>query len=301
MTPTPLPGGYTPAELTGLIARAGRALGLDGHQPHLLRGHTNAVVRLGPAVLKIARKGTPAPALEHTVQLVRWLTDSGFPSVPLHPGVRQPLQLAADAPATVWTYLPQPARPIIAADLAAPLAALHRLSDPPVPVRPLDNLDAIRRSLTAARTLDADDLAFLRHRTDRLEHRLKDVRYELPPGLVQGDAQHRNALHDTAAGRTVLCDWDTLAHGRPEWDLVTVEIHCRRFGHGPAHYTDFATAYGFDVTAWPGYPVLRDIRELRMITTNARKTAHTPGSLAEVRRRIKGLRENEHALPWNIL
>lgn len=101
--------------------------------------------------------------------------------------------------------------------------------------------------------------------------------------------------------RTVLCNWDTVAFGQPEWDLVTVEIHCRRFGYDAAHYEQFAEAYGFDVRVWSGYQVLRGLRELRMITTNARKASHTPGTLTEVRRRIAGYREDDSALQWNIL
>ncbi|WP_044972731.1 phosphotransferase family protein [Streptomyces clavuligerus] len=301
MTDPHLPGGYTGDELTTLITHACRELGLDGTSPRMLRGHTNAVVRLGDTVLKIARKGTAPQTVERTVALVRWLQDHNFPTVPLHPRTPQPARLTGEALATVWTYYPQPAEPVTAADLAAPLATLHRLPAPRIPVRQLDNLTAIRRSLTAINTLDPETLHFLTTRADRLEHALSKVEYALEPGIVQGDPQHRNALHDPAGGRTVLCDWDTIAHGQPEWDLVTVEIHCRRFGHGHRHWTDFATAYGLDITAWPGYPVLRDIRELRMITTNARKAAHTPGSLCEVQRRIKGMRENEDGLLWNIL
>ncbi len=74
----------------------------------------------------------------------------------------------------------------------------------------------------------------------------------------------------------------------------------QRFGHGATHYRAFADAYGFGVTSWSGYPVLRDLRELRMVATNARKAHHTPGSLAEVRRRITGFRE-EAETQWSIL
>lgn len=301
MTEPLLPGGYSGAELNALIRQASDELGLDHTEASLLRGHTNAVVHLGSVVLKIARKGSSFPAVERTVALVRWLQDRGFPTVPLHSGTRQPLRLRGEALATVWNYLPQPAQPLTAADLAGPLAALHRLDTPPISIRELDNIRAIRRSLTGARTLCADDRDFLSRRVDGLEQSLSRVGYVLPRSLVQGDPQHRNALHDTENRRTVLCDWDTVAMGRPEWDLVTVEIHCRRFGYGPHHYTDFADAYGIDITTWPGYPVLRDIRELRMIATNARKSHHTPGSMAEVRRRIKGIREQEVGMRWNIL
>lgn len=123
--------------------------------------------------------------------------------------------------------------------------------------------------------------------------------YVLPDAVVQGDPQHRNALHDGEGA--VLCDWDTVAFGQPEWDLVTMEIHCRRFGYGAADYEAFTHAYGFDVTSWPGYRLLCDVRELRMITTNARKSTHAPHTLPEVQRRITGLQEEDPTLRWHIL
>ncbi|MGW4200941.1 phosphotransferase family protein [Streptomyces sp. NPDC004726] len=299
----PLHGGYAEPELDEVLEKACRAARLDPTGAQLLRGHTNAVIRLvtAPVVIKIARKGTPTASVERTVACVRWLMDQGFLTVPLHDnGIHQPVTIHGH-PVTYWTYLPQTsAPPITAADLAPPLAALHRLRQPPVELRQVDNLTAIRRSLAAAHALGPEDLDFLTRRAHHLEHRLKTIDYALPSAVIQGDPQHRNALRDSD-GQTVLCDWDTVACGQPEWDLVTVEIHSRRFGHGTAHHTDFAHAYGFDITTWPGYPVLRDIRELRMITTNARKAHHTPGTLTEVQRRIKGLREEEDGLLWNIL
>jgi hypothetical protein len=283
-----------------VLARVCAALGVQDEGAELLRGHTNAVVRLeaAPVVVKIARKGTPPASVATTVACVRWLMDQRFPTVPLHPRIAQPLVID-DHPVTVWTYLPQHGATIDAVDLAAPLRALHQLPPPPVGLRRVDNITAIRTSLAAITTLSAGDLQFLRERADELETALSTVDFALEETVLQGDPQHRNALHER--GRTVLCDWDTLAWGQPEWDLVTLEIHCRRFGYGRAHYQRFADAYGFDVTDWPGYRVLRGIRELRMVTTNARKATHTPGSIAEVRRRITGLRQQDDDLQWNIL
>jgi hypothetical protein len=298
--PAPLHGGFATSQMYDVLERACAQVGLSTVGAELLRGHTNAVVRLhtAPVVVKIARKGTPVETVERTVAFVRWLTDQGFPTVPLAPGIDQP-QIIDGHPVTFWTYLPQNNTSVHAVDLAEPLRALHELTEPPVQLRGLDNVAAIRRSLAAITTLPGEDLQFLDQRTSELETALTQVAFELPAAVAQGDPQHRNALRDGQS--TVLCDWDTVAFGQPEWDLVTVEIHCRRFGYEPEHYQQFADAYGFDVRSWSGYPVLRELRELRMITTNARKANHTPGTLTEVRRRITGYREGNGALRWNIL
>jgi hypothetical protein len=303
MTGSVLHGGFELSEMYDLVERACAAAGMDPREAEMLRGQTNAVVRLrqDPVVIKIARKGTPLPAVARTVDLVRWLMAQGFPTVPLHAGINQPAVIDGH-PVTFWTYLPQDAAaPITAADLAAPLHALHRLPASPVAVPAIDNLAAVRAALAATHTLPDDDLRFLSTRAEQLEKAQRKVSYVHHPTLIQGDPQHGNALRDSRSQRTVLCDWDTVAHGQPEWDLVTVEIHCRRFGYSPQHYQEFAATYGFDVTQWPGYPILRDIRELRMITTNAYKAAHRPGTLTEVRRRIAALRQGDASLRWSIL
>ena len=82
---------------------------------------------------------------------------------------------------------------------------------------------------------------------------------------------------------------------------MTIEIHCRRFGHPASSYADFCRIYGRDIRDWPGYRVLKDLRELRMIATNARKSDPGSSSAAEVRRRIAYLRVEETAENWAIL
>ncbi|WP_433549201.1 phosphotransferase family protein [Streptomyces sp. CA-294286] len=296
----PIHGGFTEAEMGHILEHGCAQAGLDATGAVLLRGQTNAVLRLvaHPVIVKIARKGTPAAEVSRTTIFVRWLMDMGFPTVPLYQPHLQPLQVDGHA-LTLWEYLPQPAHPVPAHALAKPLNILHSLSEPPLDLPSADVCGAIRSSLRRTEILSEQDRHYLTRRVDILERQLTAVRYDLPGGVLQGDPQHGNALHE--GNRAVLCDWDSIAYGHPEWDLVTVEVHCRRFGHGAAHYDAFAEAYGWDVTRWSGYPVLRDLRELRMITTNARKATHEPAKAAEVRRRISVLREQRLTARWHIL
>ncbi|NEA46019.1 phosphotransferase [Streptomyces sp. SID10815] len=296
----PAPGGYDESELYQVLERGCAIVGLDPSDARLLRGHTNAVVLLEreQVVVKVARRGSRIDDVTRTIQFVRWLMDLGFPTVPLHP-VDQPVIIDQHA-ITFWQYLPQPIEPVAAAQLAKPLYALHALPTPPVALPIHDNVAAIRRSLSAITCLAPEMLSFLGEYAAQLESDLGAVEFELPQGVIQGDPQHRNALH-SGDGTTVLCDWDAVATGHPEWDLVTIEVHCRRFGHGEKHYEAFADAYGWDVTRWSGYATIVSIRELRMITTNARKVHHAPASLEEVQRRVDGLRRRDRSLSWNIL
>ncbi|MGW4890648.1 phosphotransferase family protein [Kitasatospora sp. NPDC004240] len=293
-------GGYTATHLASVFEQVCHTAGLDPDGAVLLRGHTNAVYHLPAdrAVLKIARLGTPSAAVRRTTALVTWLTELDFPTVGLHP-VPQPVELDGHL-ATIWTYLPQPQHPVAAEQLAAPLRALHQLTNPPVHLPAVDTVGAIRRSLAAAEVLTNKELDLLSRMTDGLADQLGDITYLLKPSVIQGDPQHRNALH-TPDGRAVLCDWDTAAFGQPEWDLTTIEIHCRRFGHGQAHYEAFANQYGLDITDWPGYPVLAALRELRMITTNAKRALPGSTTLDEVRRRISQVARGDTKQLWSIL
>ncbi|MEU6572542.1 phosphotransferase [Streptomyces sp. NPDC046805] len=294
------PGGFLPSELQVLLVRVCETAGLDPRGAQLLRGQTNAVIRLTaqPVLVKIARKGTPVAEVRRTVEFVEWLMDMGFPTGPLHRIPEQPLVVDGQA-VTFWTYLPQPDQAVSAEALAKPLNALHNAPAPPVSLHRLDAISAIRSSLAHATALPAAAMDILSAEADRLEAALADVIYELPEGVLHGDPQHRNALH-TESG-VVLCDWDSVVTGPAEWDLVTVEVHCRRFGYGESHYRRFADAYGWDVTRWDGYRVLRDIRELRMIATNARKAAYAPRTLPEVLRRVAALESGDLYRRWNLL
>ncbi|MFC9328869.1 phosphotransferase family protein [Kitasatospora sp. NPDC057015] len=292
-------GGFSESEVGHVLDAACRTVGLDASGATVLRGHTNAVFLLAssPVVVKIARRGSNAEEVRRTVRLVEWLVGMDFPTVSLLP-LEQPVLVDGHA-VTFWKYLPQPDHPVAAQQLAHPLKLLHELPAPPFPLRTLDTVGAIRRSLNAITVLAAEDLHYLSARLDRLQESLLGIRFPLTPALLQGDPQHRNALHDGPVA--VLCDWDTASYGQPEIDLVTIEIHCRRFGYGRAHYEAFARSYGFDVVQWEGYRVLRDLRELRMITTNAKRSAPGSATLVEVVRRIAGLREGDDGLRWHIL
>ncbi|MFE7448220.1 hypothetical protein [Streptomyces griseus] len=173
---TPAPGGYDGPEVRAILARACAAAGLNGSNPQLLRGHTNAVILLEDdgVVVKIARRGTPPARVSCTVQAVRHLMRLGFPTAPLHP-VEQPILVDQHA-VTIWTYLPQSGRPISAEELARPLSALHALDVPPPLELPAhDNVRAIRRSLSAISALGADETDFLADRVDELESELRSV------------------------------------------------------------------------------------------------------------------------------
>jgi hypothetical protein len=107
-----------------------------------------------------------------------------------------------------------------------------------------------------------------------------------------------NVLRDRQ-GAPVLIDLDGFATGPREWDLILTAIYYDSFGwHTRQEYEDFARVYGYDITGWPGYPVLREIREFVMVTWLIQKAAEDAQSAAEAAKRITALRTGASRMDW---
>jgi hypothetical protein len=289
---------FTSAFTREILMKACREVGLKPPAVTELRHQTNGVYLLAEEALvaKVVRPDYGIEHTKHTVGAVRWLMRMNFPTVPLA-DFDQPIVIDGIA-VTFWNYLTQD-HPVSAANIAAPLRQLHSLGKPPGKIPALDTIPAIWYSIENESILTKDEHEYLAARCTDLAAAAHGLHYEQPSCLLHGDPQHANALWNV--DHAVLSDWDSLVIGPAEWDLVTIDVHCRRFGYSPAEYEAFCTIYGRDVRQWDGYQILRDIRELRMISTNARKSAPGSRSAAEVKRRIAQMRSGADNSAWSIL
>jgi aminoglycoside phosphotransferase (APT) family kinase protein len=113
------------------------------------------------------------------------------------------------------------------------------------------------------------------------------------PGLIHGDAHPGNLLR-TPAGGVLLGDWDHVAVGPREWDLVQIHDTRRRFGRPGAGEVDrFTAAYGQDVRGRPGLATLLAIREVTGLSPYLRTAAARPFSAAELAHRLDTLRRGD--------
>jgi phosphotransferase family enzyme len=289
---------FTEAFTREILLKACREVGIKPSSVVLLRHQTNGVFFLEDEML-VAKVARPDYGIEHTrriVETVRWLMRLDFPTAPLA-DFDQPIVTDGIA-VTFWKYLAQ-GRTVRAADIAAPLRRLHSLGRPPAAVPALDAIPAIWYSIANESILSKDEHEYLAARCTDLAAAAHELQYEEPSRLLHGDPQHANALWNI--DHAVLSDWDSLVIGPAEWDLVTIDVHCRRFNYPPDEYEEFCAGYGRDVRQWNGYRILRDMRELRMIATNARKSAPGSTSAAEVKRRITQLRQRNDEYVWSIL
>src|SRR5213076_2432735 len=122
---------------------------------------------------------------------------------------------------------------------------------------------------------------------ERLLAAYRRLAFELPPGMIHGDAWRGNLLR--GRGRAVLADWDHVSTGPREIDLIPT-LQALRFGLPEGQRDAFIAAYGHDIRSWPGYTVLRDIRELSTMTALLRNAHTDPAACHELTVRLRSLR-----------
>jgi aminoglycoside phosphotransferase len=275
------------------LRHATRRSGLDARGARLIRLFATAVYHLPAedAVARIAPATSPdsVARLTTSVQVTRWLAENGFPSVePLQ--VEQPVTGHGCA-VTFWRYLPQDGPEPVSADLGLLLRRLHGLGPPPIALPVYRPLISVRRAIASSRAIDEEERAWLGERCEHLLQAYGQLSFQLPAGMIHGDAYLGNLLRD--GQRVVLADWDAVSEGHREVDLIPT-LQASRFGLPDDQRDGFVAAYGQDIRPWDGYPVLRDIRELSTITALLRDGHAAAAAHRELRIRLRSMRTGDH-------
>jgi aminoglycoside phosphotransferase (APT) family kinase protein len=285
------------ATFTAILETACAAAGLSAAGAAPIRFGENAIFRLpGRVVARISRPAQQAAA-RREVAVSRWLHASGITAVAALTGMPQPVEVDGRS-VTFWEELP----PHHHGSLVQVATALKRLHSLPVPEDvPLGHLDPFVRlaeRISEAVTVTDDDRAWLRGRARELHARWTELPPGMPACVVHGDARTGNIV-ETEEGQVVILDLERCSAGPPEWDLVSTAVKHATYSSitGP-EYQAFCGAYGTDVTAWDGFTVLRDIRELRMTSFVAQQAATQPQFRREASLRIACLRGLRGPRPW---
>lgn len=254
--------------------------GFDAAHPQLIRALDNGIWRLpGGIVARVHQPGTTTTARTELLGSY-WLYGNGIP-VPLP---RRPEPVLADGrPVTFWTDL-GPGAPANPGDAARMLRALHQLPPPSDFSLPTHDPFARFAEQTSLAHTTRQEKDWLTGHTARLHQQWAALDWPTPRCVIHGDAGPGNTMA-TAAG-VFLIDWERLSIGPREWDQATAAWHRDVFGANPDDYTAFAHVYGNDITTWPGYPVIRDIRSLCTTLFALRHAAASPEGRAEADHRL---------------
>lgn len=290
-------GRFTEPVMTAAMRQVADRLGVPSDDARLLRLTNNAVYALPAAglVIRLARSHGLYERVHKVVRLAGWFADVDAPTIRLASHIQQPVP-AADLLATVWHYLPPtPPTPTVN-DLGHVLHQFHHLPAPPIPLPCWDPIGDARTRILDAEALPDNDQAFLLDWCDRLTPAITDLTTRHAPRLVHGDAHTGNLLRDQD-GRVVLCDFDPTSLGPWQVDLVAVPVGEIRFRRRGAHHT-LATAYGYDVTTDPHWPLLKQARELKMIAAAVPLLASRPGVADEFHTRLNSVINHDDHARW---
>lgn len=293
-------GVFTAASTALALERACSAADLDVTGAQLMRLGSNAVYRLAalPVVARISRQHVGAQQARRAVAVARWLASVDYPAVRAT-AVEQPIMVDGHA-VTFWEALSDDGDEYASvSEIAEILAKLHALEPPPgleLPEHaPFENA---RHRIESSTGISDDDRCFLVTRLADLEQSYAALRFALPQGVIHGDAGVGNVLRDRH-GEAKLIDLDGFAIGPREWDLALTAVYFDSFGwHTREEYETFAKVYGFDIMQWPGYPVMREVREFLMVTWIAQKSGESERIARESAKRIAALRTGASRKDW---
>ncbi|GAA3457996.1 phosphotransferase family protein [Saccharothrix longispora] len=272
--------------------------GLDATGAEVIRLGENDLYRLpGAVVARVARPGQDTAA-GREVRVARWLEDGDVPAVRVLRDVKQPVVVQGRS-VTFWHELP-PHEHGTTIDVAVALRRFHALRPPNDFVLPeLDPFVRLDERIRSASTLHDNDRTWLLGRVAELRQVYATLPPGLPRGVVHGDAWRGNVVR-THDGEVLLLDFERCALGPPEWDLVSTAVaHHTVHRLSTTEWSAYCDAYGFDVTTWTGFNVLRDIRELRMTSMALQLATTSPNRYTEqAAHRLACLRGERGPRPW---
>lgn len=247
-------------------------------------------------VVRIARGPDHWPDAYKEVKVADWLGAQGI-SAARALDIPQPISVLGH-PVTFWSYLDgRNGGPDDVTALGTLLRHLHSLPAPADFKLPMTSiLDRVLPRIEAARISD-DDREFLTARVDSLARSIKGLNFPLQATAIHGDAHVQNLM---IVGETaVLIDFERFAWGQPEWDLaVTATEYVTAGWWTEDQYGQFVDSYGFDVTQWDGFDVLRKTNEIKMTTWLMQNVGESSDIALEYERRMNTLRTDEPTRDW---
>lgn len=274
---------------------AAAQVGVDARDARLIRLAENAIYRLPDGVVaRVSRPGQSATAAKE-VAVSAWLAERDFPVVRARHDLPNPVLVETRA-VTFWEELPEHVAGS-PADIGSVLRRLHAMDPGGLDLPATDPFVQMEPRIMSLAFLSDADRAWMLTRLAALRTAYADRTWDAPDTLVHGDPWAGNVVR-TATG-PVLLDLERFSTGPRECDLTVVAAGYTSYGLLTADaWRELVDAYGADVTTSPGYPLLRDIRELRVTTYAGQVALDHPQAVDQTRHRLRCLQGTRGPRPW---
>lgn len=282
--------------LQGACARTG--LNADGAE--LLRLGENALYRLrfDPVVVRIARTMEYWQQVQNEVSVAAWLEEEVFfPAARVANYIVQPI-VVSNHPVTFWKLVAGvDADASHVPELAGLLRRFHGLLSPKRFSLPETNFHSRVAKRLESAPGSSRDKSYLSDKFEELCTEVGNLTYPLLPSPVHGDAHIKNVMIEN--GSPILIDFENVGWGQPEWDLsVTATEYLSAKFWSRSQYALFAQSYGFDITEWAGFDVMRQIQEIKMTTWLMQNVNESKEIADEFSVRMNTIRTGRSEQPW---
>lgn len=292
----------------GPVAWALQACEQHGVNPtdlRLITHYSNAVVLIPHehAVARVAIGRHDPEQIRRSLSITRWLrAHHGFSTVvPL--GELDLVEVSPTVSVSFWEHLPQPDPPktFDSADLARLLKQLHSIPPGPHNLAPWEPLTSLEEALSgeSAEFLAEPERRWLTDQIAVIRGSFAGHEWPLGAGLIHGDAWLGNLL--SAAPSPTLGDWDRVAYGPREVDLVPTWHATRRYGRDRSWTDRFVSQYGYDLSASPRFADLMTMRDLAQIPGPLRRAPHSDKHAGALRQRLGDLLAGDVSSSWVAL
>lgn len=280
------------------LADAGVKAGVTTDEAELFRMGENAIFMLPgqELVARVARSDDRIQKVEKELGVARWLAANDYPAVRVAEEIaEQPIH--ADGRLVTFWGLVEEVGEATYTDLGGLLHGMHALPAPDLELPQFTPFSAVPGRLANPGNADPSAVAFLTDLYHDLQDRYATLEFALPLGVIHGDAHRGNVI--VTPSEPILTDFEVVSWGPREWDLTPTALAVDRFGLSQEAFAAFSRNYGFDVTQWPGYPTLRSVRELTMLTWLMQLVDFSADRKAEFEHRIASIRDGRSTERWH--
>ncbi|MBN9791795.1 aminoglycoside phosphotransferase family protein [Pseudonocardia sp. TMWB2A] len=274
---------------------------LDVRDAIMLRLGENAIFGLVPRgpVVRIARSMERWGDAEREVWASGWLASYGV-RVCETVDMAQPIPVSGH-PVTFWQYIDgRRGRPEDVYQLGTLLRNIHSLEQPVSANALLPRFDPLGRvaaRIACAPICEADRIS-LSESLARISVEIEALEFQLPVTIIHGDAHVQN-LMVPKGGDPVLIDLENISIGQPEWDLSVTATEWQVAGFwSDDQYQSFVDGYGFDVTTWPGFQVIKQAQAIKMTTWLMQNINESQEIRDEYELRMRTIRDGEPLRCW---